>query len=421
MFSRRKLLSSFAIAGGASLLRARLAEAAPDGIPAAPSKPHFDLPPNKGPFAYVPVETPNGVTMPWKMEDGFKTFHLVAEPVDREFAPGMIVKCWGYNGITPGPTIEAVQGDRVRLVVTNKLPERTSVHWHGMRLPNGMDGVAGLNQPHIMPGETYVYEFTLREPGTFMYHPHSDEMVQMALGMMGFFIVHPRIPETPRVERDFAIMLHEWSIAPGTARPNPAVMLDFNTFTFNHRAWPGTAPLVVRTGQRVRVRLGNLSMDSHPIHLHGHHFEVTATDGGRIQPSARHPLVTVDVPVGSTRDIEWIADAPGDWAFHCHKSHHTMNAMSHDVPNMIGVKQGATEDRVKKVLPSYMPMGETGMGNMMDMGRPKNTLPMMAGQGPFGPIEMGGMFTVFKVRDGITSYEDPGWDKHPEGTVARKL
>src|SRR6266481_502033 len=125
------------------------------------------------------------------MEDGFKTFHLIAEPVVREFAPGFRINCWGYNGQTPGPTIEAVEGDRVRLIVTNKLPERTSVHWHGVILPNGMDGVAGLNQKHILPGETYAYEFTLRQNGTQMYHPHSDEMVQMALGMMGLFIIHP--------------------------------------------------------------------------------------------------------------------------------------------------------------------------------------------------------------------------------------
>jgi FtsP/CotA-like multicopper oxidase with cupredoxin domain len=284
-----------------------------------------------------------------------------------------------------------------------------------------MDGVAGLNQPHIHPGETYVYEFTLRQHGTQMYHPHSDEMVQMAMGMMGFFVIHPKKPETPRVDRDFCIMLQEWFIPPGAATPNPAVMLDFNTFTFNARAWPGTAPLVVKTGERVRVRLGNLSMDSHPIHLHGYSFEITATDGGKIQKSARHPDTTVNVPVGATRDFELVADAPGDWAFHCHKSHHTMNSMGHDVPNLIGVRQKGVEEKVRAILPGYMAMGETGMGGMMDMGRPKNTLQMMAGRGPYGDIEMGGMFTVLKVRDGLTSYDDPGWYAPPEGTRARKV
>jgi FtsP/CotA-like multicopper oxidase with cupredoxin domain len=364
------------------------------------------------------VVTPDGSTMPWTMNGGVKEFRIVAEPVQRQFAAGMLVDCWGYNGQSPGPTIEVVEGDRVRLFLTNHLPERTSMHWHGVLLPNGMDGVAGLVQPHIEPGETYVYEFTLRQHGTLMYHPHSDEMVQMALGMMGLFVVHPR--GGPTVDRDFGIMLHEWAIAPGTSRPNPAVMTDFNTFTFNGRAWPGTSPLVVKKGDRVRIRLANLSMDSHPIHLHGHHFEVTGTDGGTIPASARFREVTTNVPVGATRDIEFIAENPGDWAFHCHKSHHTMNAMSHDLPNMIGVPVGA-EAKMARVLPGTMAMGNTGMGAMMDMGRPRNTLPMMAGTGPFGAIEMGGMFTILKVREGITTYEDPGWYKQPPGTVARKV
>jgi hypothetical protein len=204
-------------------------------------------------------------------------------------------------------------------------------------------------------------------------------------------------------------MLHEWSIPPGTSRPNPAVMTDFNIFSFNSRVWPGTDPLVVKQGDRVRIRLGNLSMDSHPIHVHGHQFQVTGTDGGTIQPSARFREVTHDVPVGATRDIEFIADAPGDWSFHCHKSHHTMNAMNHDMPNMIGVASG--DAKLRKILPGYMMM----------MGHPKNTLPMMSGKGPYGDIEMGGMFTVLKVRPGITSDEDPGWYSPPPGTVARKV
>ncbi|WP_394829725.1 multicopper oxidase family protein [Pendulispora albinea] len=415
MISRRDILSSAALLGGAVLAApVKRADAAlPPGLSQPTATP-------RGPLPYTPVITPNGGSLPWIMDGNVKVFHLVAEEVKREFAPGMIVNAWGYNGLTPGPTIEAVEGDRVRIFLTNRLPERTSAHWHGIILPNGMDGVAGLLQPHIEPGETYVYEFVVRKPGTFMYHPHSDEMVQMALGMMGFFIVHPRVHE--RVDRDFAIMLMEWAIAPGTARPNPAVMTDFNIFTFNSRVWPGTAPLVVKKNDRVRIRLGNLSMDNHPIHIHGHNFEITGTDGGRIRESARWPETTVDVPVGTTRDIEFLADNPGDWPFHCHKSHHTMNAMSHEIPNLIGVKQGSVEQKVRKILPGYMAMGENGMGNMMDMGRPKNTLPMMAGDGPFGPIEMGGMFTVIKIREGLTDYsQDPGWYKHPEGTVAHKV
>ena len=139
--------------------------------------------------------TLNGWTLPWRQNGDWKEFHLVAEPVEREMAPGMIARLWGYNGQSPGPTIEAVEGDKVRIFVTNRLPEHTTVHWHGQLLPCGMDGVGGLTQPHIKPGKTFVYEFELRKSGTFMYHPHADEMVQMAMGMMGFFVVHPRDPK----------------------------------------------------------------------------------------------------------------------------------------------------------------------------------------------------------------------------------
>jgi FtsP/CotA-like multicopper oxidase with cupredoxin domain len=375
---------------------------------------------------YAQVVTPNGGTLPYKMKSGVKEYHLIAEPVEREFAPGMNVKCWGYNGRTPGPTIAAVEGDRVRILVTNKLPEHTSIHWHGIFLPNGMDGVGGLTQPHIQPGETYVYEFTLRQHGTFMYHPHADEMLQLAVGMMGFFIIHPKKPENPRIDRDFAIMLHEWAVHPGTYRPDPAIMTDFNMFTFNSKVFPAIDHLVVKTGDRVRIRIGNLSMDEHPIHIHGHNFWITRTDGGTIPKTASWPETTVLVPVGATRDVEFIADAPGDWAFHCHKSHHTMNAMAHDIPNTLGVNQKDVEARIRKMLPGYMAMGETGMAEHADhikhMPGPKNTLPMMMGKGPFGNIEMGGMFTVVKVRDQLRSYDqDPGWYDHPKGTVAYRL
>jgi FtsP/CotA-like multicopper oxidase with cupredoxin domain len=411
MMTRRDLLKSGAlIASGAAIAKK---------VHAAPA-PSADAPLPKGP--YTPVVTPNGATLPWKMKGGVKEFHLVAEPIKREFAPGMVINCWGYNGHSPGPTIEAVEGDRVRLLVTNKLPEATSVHWHGVILPNGMDGVSGLNQPKIQPGETYAYEFTLRQHGTQMYHPHSDEMVQMAMGMEGFFVIHPRQAERP-IDRDFCIFLQEWFVAPGTATPNTAVMTDFNLFTFNSRIYPGTAPLVVRQGQHVRLRLANLSMDSHPIHIHGHHFSLTGTDGGPMPQSAWTRETTINVPPGTTRDVEFVADNPGDWALHCHKNHHVMNQMSHDFPNLIGVKQGDVEKKIRKLLPNYMAMGESGMGEMeeMNMGGPKNWVPMMTGEGPYGPIGMGGMFTVVKIREGITSYEDPGAYKQPKGTTAWKV
>lgn len=375
--------------------------------------------------SYRPVVTPNGRALSWTMKDGVKEFRLVAEPVMREFAPGMVVNCWGYNGQTPGPTIEAVEGDRVRIFVTNKLPEWTTVHWHGVPVPNGMDGVGGLTQPQIPPGKTGVYEFTLRESGTYMYHPHADEMVQIALGLMGFLIVHPKSPEIAAADRDFCMMLHSWDVEPATATPRVATMLDFNMWTFNSRVWPGTEPLPVRQGDRVRIRLANFSMTSHPIHLHGYHFKQTGTDGGWIPESARWPMTTINVPVGAAAVIEFVANEPGDWAFHCHKSHHTMNAMSHTVPNTIGVNQAGLTERINELLPDYMSMGSAGMADMNEMGMPlpTNTLPMMTGKGPFGPVEMGGMFTVVKVRENLApgDYRDPGWYKHPKGAVAYLL
>jgi hypothetical protein len=221
-------------------------------------------------------------------------------------------------------------------------------------------------------------------------------------------------------------MLHEWAIRPGTARPDPSVMTDFNVFTFNGKVYPATSPLVVKTGQRVRLRFGNLSMDEHPIHLHGFRFSTTGTDGGPIPESARMLETTVSVPVGATRDVEFVADAPGDWVLHCHKSHHTMNQMGHGVTNMLGVEHGDVAGRVASLLPSYMAMGRTGMGEMQDMSRhmrgPANTLPMMAGTGPYGNLEMGGMFTLVKVRDEVSDdYADPGWYAHPPGTRATRV
>jgi len=370
---------------------------------------------------YIPVVTPNGTTLPFRVVDGVRVFHLTAAPLRHEFAPGLTGECWGYNGSTPGPTIEAVAGDRVRIYVTNRLPERTTVHWHGLILPNGMDGVGGLNQPYILPGETFRYEFTLRHPGTFMYHPHADEMTQMGMGLMGMFVVHEPEPEHV-VDRDFAVMLTEWRVPVGARRPDPREMTDFNVLTLNSRAFPGTEPLVVRTGQRVRIRLGNLSaMDNHPIHLHGYSFMITGTDGGRIPDSAQWPETTVLVPVGATRDIEFVADAPGDWAMHCHFTHHIMNQMGHAGPNMIGVEPGDLDSRIRSLLPGYMTMGQTGMAGMAEMGMPvpANSIPMQGAPGRHGHIDMGGMFTVLKVRNDVTSYEDPGWYENPPGTLAR--
>ena len=422
MTNRRQFLStsSAALIGAAMVTKAQAAS-----LPEAPiqmsavTQPPL-VPPNGRP--YNPVVTLNGWTLPWRMNNGVKEFHLVAEPVVREIAPGMKANLWGYNGQSPGPTIEVVEGDRVRLFVTNKLPEHTTIHWHGQRLPNGMDGVGGVTQPQIKPGKTFVYEFIARRAGTFMYHPHADETAQMAMGLMGLWVTHPKDPRTMPADRDFAFLLNAYDIDPGSATPRINTMLDFNLWTFNSRAFPGISPLVVRRGDRVRARIGNLTMTNHPIHLHGHEFVVTGTDGGWTLPGSRWPEVTVDIGVGQMRAIEFVADEPGDWAFHCHKSHHTMNAMSHSVPTMIGVEQRDIAKKIGGLVPEYMVMGDRGMADMgsMEMALPNNTLPMMSGQGPFGPIEMGGMFTLVKVRESLArnDYKDPGWYRHLAGTQA---
>jgi manganese oxidase len=417
MVTRRRLFTGMAALAAASVGKSALA-ALPEIVSSTATHTRTPLaPPNGRP--YRPVATLNGWTLPWRLRDGVKEFHLVAEPVVREIAPGMKANLWGYNGQSPGPTIEVVEGDRVRMFVTNRLPEPTSIHWHGQRLPNGMDGVSGLNQPSIKPGQTFVYEFRAQRAGSFTYHPHADETTQMAMGMMGSWVTHPADPGAMPVDRDYVLLLNAYDIDPGSFTPRVSTMLDFNLWTFNSRAFPGVDPMVARQGERVRIRIGNLTMTNHPMHLHGHEFVVAGTGGGWVPEGARWPEVTADVAVGQVRAIEFTAAAPGDWAFHCHKSHHTMNAMGHRVPTMIGVDQSDLEQKIAALVPNYMSAGD--MQNMDGkMALPDNTLPMMGGAGPYGSIEMGGMFTVVKIRPDLApgDYRDPGWYHAPRNTVA---
>ncbi|MEZ5658111.1 MAG: copper oxidase [Burkholderiaceae bacterium] len=426
MNSRRNLFRQAAALGAgvaaASVGRAALAalpepvnQDSPKTMPPPP-------PPNGRPFK--PVVTLNGWSLPWRMKNGVKEFHLVAEPVERMMADDFKAHLWGYNGQSPGPTIEVVEGDRVRIFVTNRLPEHTSIHWHGQRLPNGMDGVTGLTQPGIQPGKTFVYEFEARRPGTFMYHPHADEMTQMAMGMMGMWITHPRGRHSliDDVDRDFCFLLNAFDVEPGSATPRIMTMLDFNLWAWNSRLFPAIDPLVVRKNDKVRIRVGNLTMTNHPIHLHGHEFFVTGTDGGPVPKVIRQPEVTVDIAVGQMRQVEFIADEEGDWAFHCtqepsHHERHGPCGANHDRCGSHGVIR-----QLRDLVPDYMAMGERGMADMteMSMPLPENTAPMMAGRGPFGSVEMGGMFSVLKVRkdQAAGDYADPGWYQHPAGTVA---
>ncbi len=419
---RRTFLAASSLVAAASLRagEARAQAAERSASAAAPATTSGATDPRAG-RDYTPITVPNGRTLPWKRVGNAKVFHLVAEPVKHEMAPGLVLDCWGYNGSTPGPVIEAVVGDRLRIYVTNRLPEPTTVHWHGIILPSGMDGVTGLNQRPIGVGQTYRYEFVVRDAGTFMYHPHYDEMTQLALGMMGMIVVHPQRRTGPRVDRDYVLMLGEWDVAIGASRPNPITMSDFNMLTFNSKAFPGTEPLVAESGERIRIRFGNLGpMDHHPVHLHGHTFLVTGSEGGPIPPSAQWPTTTVLVPVGTTRDVELIA-RPGDWAMHCHMTHHMMNQMGHDTPSFVGADTSKLDEKMAALVPSYMTMGAVGMGGHAEHGMPNppNSIPMKGAPGPLGYIDMGGMFTILKVRDRVDATTAESWHASPEAEQAR--
>jgi FtsP/CotA-like multicopper oxidase with cupredoxin domain len=297
------------------------------GKPKSGRPPASEAPDESG---FLPVITPDLPKLPFRLEGGVKVFELIAEPVRTEFlrasswSEARVVDAWGYNGSVPGPTIEVREGDRVRIVFRNHLPEPTTPHWHGLEVPMDQDGVPGIGQPLIMPGETHIYEFTLRQNGTFFYHSHMP--MQELLGMIGLFIVHPKRPHEPRVDKDFAFILQGWAILPNNTIPNTMAM-EFNWLTMNGKSGPDTTPMIIRQGERIRMRFVNLSMDHHPIHMHGHQFYVTGTEGGRIPASAWYPGNTVIVGVAQARDVELVAQHEGDWMVHCHLPHHMMNQM----------------------------------------------------------------------------------------------
>ncbi len=321
--------------------------AAPSSQAKAPSQPEM----LDASSSFKPVYTPDIPKLPFKLENGVKVFHLIAEPVRTEFLPAASwadarnVDAWGYNGSIPGPTIEVQEGDRVRIHFTNNLPEPTTPHWHGLEVPQDQDGVPGIGQWLIMPGETYTYEFMLHQHGTFFYHSHMP--MQEMMGMIGFFIVHPRNAIQPRVDKDFGLILQGWAILPNNTVPNTLAM-EFNWLTLNGKAGPACTPLIVKHGERVRIRLVNLGMDHHPIHLHGNQFYVTGTEGGRIPETAWYPGNTVIVGVAQARDIEFEAKNIGDWMLHCHLPHHMMNQMV----TMVGPMHGKAPNPAKPV-PGY--------------------------------------------------------------------
>ena len=304
-------------------------KAAPPKAPPQPeTAPKMKQPPSEP--AVVPVETPDVPKLPWAMEDGVKVFHLTAEVVKREFLPASemgsarVADVWGFNGSMPGPTIEVNEGDRVRIIFHNNLPEGITIHWHGVEVPIEMDGTPFISQPIVEPCGMYTYEFTIRQNGTFFYHSHMA--MQEMMGLIGLFIMHPKTPHEPRVDKDFGLILQEWAILPNNSVPNSMAM-EFNWLTINGKAGPATTPMIVKLGERVRIRMVNLGMDHHPMHIHGTQFYVTGTEGGRVPETAWFPNNTVLVGVAQARDIEFNAVNPGDWMLHCHLPHHMMNQM----------------------------------------------------------------------------------------------
>ncbi len=299
------------------------------------------------------VDTINVPPLGHGLDGDVKVFTLIAQPIEHQLTTGKPadesiipelnrftgmrhghvfekkVRLWGYNASTPGPTIECYEGDRIRVILKNELPEPTSIHWHGLEVPNDQDGAGGLTEPPTPPGGTHVYEFTLYQTGTFLYHSGFNMMKQDSNGLAGFVVVHPREPEQ-KIDRDFAIMLQEWAFLPGNPYAD-LVTMEFNWFTFNGKSAPDIEVLTVNEGDRVRIRFGNMSMDSHPIHIHGYAWKVVGTEGGPIPEAGQWPGATVDIPPGSTRDVEFVAWNPGIWRLHCHKLHHIINAHA-DVP-----------------------------------------------------------------------------------------
>ncbi|TWB18800.1 multicopper oxidase [Nitrospirillum amazonense] len=266
--------------------------------------------------------------LPYRLEGGVKVFDLRASVIRWTILPGVTVDAYAYNGQIPGPRIHIRQGDRVRINVTNALPESTTVHWHGLVVPNGMDGPAWVTQPPIPPGGRFSYEFMAAQHGTYFYHPHANPDRTQALGLYGALIIDPADPkdEVP-ADHDYVIQLQEWLRRDGLTFP--AMPMDGghpNYFTINGRAYPATETVRMKVGETLKVRfIGTNTGLVHPMHIHGGPFLVVARDGQTLPPSARYEADTVNVGPGQRYDVIWTARLPGKWLIHCHIPHHTTN------------------------------------------------------------------------------------------------
>ncbi len=253
-----------------------------------------------------------------------RSYDLVVQQAEWELVSGVMVNAITYNGITPGPTIRVTEGDTLRVTVRNEIDQDTSIHWHGLHVPNAMDGVPGVTQDPIRPGETFTYEFMAPHAGTFMYHPHINSVAQIDNGLYGLLVIDPQRPDGLRYDKEFSMVLGAWMVDMAMEESGGMAM-DYNYFTINGKAFPDVAPWMVKEGDRVRVRLVNISNMAHPFHMHGTDFKVIAKDGEPVAIPNQQWMNTLSIDAGETYDIAFIADNPGNWVFHCHELHHTEN------------------------------------------------------------------------------------------------
>ncbi|MEK7533561.1 MAG: copper oxidase [Patescibacteria group bacterium] len=262
----------------------------------------------------------------YTVDKGTKVFNLTAAPVRWPILKDTTVTAWAYNGMVPGPLLRATNGDKVRIIVKNNLPEPTTIHWHGIQVPNNMDGIPDETQKPILPGETFTYEFIAKLAGTYWYHSHFDSDKQISVGLSGAFIIDPvgGIASKPDIDKVF--MLNEWRVIDGqTYAAMPATGMDANFFTINGKAYPETEKVEAKVGQKIRLRFVGSGQVIHPMHLHGFPFKIVATDGNDVPESAQWTKDVVSVAPGERYDIEFTPDRPGKWMLHCHIPHHTTN------------------------------------------------------------------------------------------------
>jgi len=330
----------FSAALALALAVVAIVRAGDDGAPAAADQVGMGMGDSMaGHGAAAPMEnvpdataTRGGEVLKPRIENGVWVFELETRPVRWEILPGTKVTAWTYNGVVPGPEIRVPYRTRVRVVVKNSLPEPTTVHWHGIAVPNAMDGVPGVTQDPIEPGETFRYEFEAipagrdSRGGTFLYHSHFEEDRQVGLGLSGAFVIEE--PDSVAYDVERTVMIGEWNLDPATGVTRPPMEMEGsfpNFFTLNGKSFPATETIRAKRGDRVLLRLVGAGQFEHPMHLHGTDFRVVAKDGHPVPETAQYGNDVIQVAPGERYDIAFTATEPGKWVFHCHIGHHLTN------------------------------------------------------------------------------------------------